>query len=153
MQDTRSDQNVLALVATALERDDGVDSQAGDAWLELELGRAVKAQKGLAGPAVLSRDDLSALGKRIARRLTREACKLLCGEAPEDKEDRKTLGLDDMTVIGAITAVLVSGLGIAPGIAAIVAALIFRRLAEPTLDELCQHWRDRLATVDALAQQ
>jgi len=84
------------------------------------------------------------MGKRILRRLERELQALLCGSSEEDENDRNDLGIGRDSVIGAITLALVSDLGVAPAIAAIVAAIIMRRLAEPSMDEACKYWAEKL---------
>jgi len=90
--------------------------------------------------------ELQKLGKRILRRLERELHALLCGVTDVDEDDRNDLGIGRESVIGAITLALTAGLGVAPAIAAIVAAIIMRRLAEPTIDEVCNYWFDKFTT-------
>jgi len=123
--------------------------EAQDNWLLEQLGAEVLANaNGNSGSVYFmssrTSDDLSKLGKRILRRLERELHSLLCGTTDEDKQDRDDLGIGRDSVIAAITIALVSGLGVAPTIAALVAAIIMRRLADPTLDELCVYWAESI---------
>jgi hypothetical protein len=93
-------------------------------------------------------ETLQELGRRIVRRLSRELYKLLCGTDPEDSSDRKkladVLGLGEAAVAGALTGILVTGFGVAPAIATLVAVLIAKRIIAPTLDEFCKFWGEQL---------
>lgn len=130
----------LALVAQALDHDRGGGGQGGDAWLESRLGDAV------AGDVLtpMDADGARALGRRIYRRLQREVFSLLCGSDPEDDADRRALGIEGATVASAVAAALTAGLGVGPQAAAIAAALILRRIARPSLQEVCARWREHL---------
>lgn len=127
--------------------------EAQDNWLLEQLGAEVLANANShSGYAyfmsIRTADDLRRLGKRILHRLERELHALLCGTGDEDKQDRDDLGIGRDSVIGAITIALTSGLGVAPAIAALVAAIIMRRLAEPTFDEVCTYWAETIVQRD-----
>lgn len=113
-----------------------------------QLGAEVLANSSEAGASIYiaseASGDLQAVGRRILRRLEREANALLCGTSDQDKKDREDMGIGRDSAIGAITLVLTSGLGVAPAIAAVAAALIIRRLAEPSIDEACKYWSEQI---------
>lgn len=93
-------------------------------------------------------DDLRKLGRRLLRRWTRELHKVACGSADEDKSDResiiKALGLGDIAVGGAITAVLIGSFAVTPAVATVIAALIVKRIIEPAGDTICDFWDEQL---------
>ena len=145
MSDSNEDV-VLQLVAQALEQDGNDGTTNGDAWLEQQLGEAVFTSTDQPPAfAPMSARDFGDFGKRIAKRLIRQALKLLCSDDPDDKADRDLLGITGNTAIKALTTALTSGLGVGARVASLVAALIFRRLGEPVYDELCVCWQDRFA--------
>ena len=94
-------------------------------------------------------DDVREFGKRLFRRWNVEAHKLICGSDDEDEEERKKLaeavGIGEVSAAGALTALLVSHLGLAPAIAAVIAALAIKRFFRPAYDEFCQTWKKSLA--------
>jgi len=141
----RIDEDTMSLVAQALERDRGGDKTEGDAWLESLLVERLGADAPSDHVLVsLSPGDPRQLARRIVNRLQREVFALLCGTAPQDVADRAALGLDGAPVVAAVTIALTAGLGVAAAVAAVVAALILRRIVQPTLSELCSHWREQL---------
>lgn len=96
-------------------------------------------------------DDVRNYGKRVFRRCSSEGYKLFCGDDPEDEEDRKELadafGISEGKVASVVAALLVAQLGLAPAIAAIVAALIIKRfLIRPGYKLSCQTWKAHLPT-------
>jgi hypothetical protein len=94
-------------------------------------------------------DDVRDYGKRIFRRCSVEAYKLFCGDDPEDEEDRKQLaeaiGVSKGQVAALVAGMLVAQLGLAPAIAAIVAAILIRRfLIKPGAQLACDKWKAQL---------
>lgn len=93
-------------------------------------------------------DDVRDLGKRIFRRWNKEAHKLICGSEEIDEKDREKLkqafGFGEVTVAGALTGLLVTQFGLAPAIAAVLAALIAKRFFRPAYDEFCEFWKEKL---------
>lgn len=93
-------------------------------------------------------EDVKELGKRIFDRWNVEAYKLACGSDAEDMKDREELlnafGISDVAVAATLTALLVTHLGIAAAIAAVVATLIIKRFFRPTQEEFCRAWRKKL---------
>jgi len=93
-------------------------------------------------------DEIRQFGQRLFGRWTVEAHKLLCGTEAEDEEDRKKLGnelgISDIAVGALLAGVLVSHLGIAAALAAVVAAIIVKRFFRPTYEEFCKAWTKNL---------
>jgi len=91
-------------------------------------------------------DDLREFGRRLFRRWNEEAYNLVCGSQARDEKDRKDLleavGIGDAAVVAAvISGGLVAYLGVAPALAAVIAALIVKRFWRPTYAEFCHCWK------------
>ncbi|NJD52282.1 MAG: hypothetical protein FIB07_05375 [Candidatus Methanoperedens sp.] len=104
-----------------------------------------KAQMGL-------KEDVMEFGQRLFNRLDLEAYKLICGSETEDTNDRKDLikafsTNDEATIAAALSALLVTNLGLAPAIAAVVAVILVKRFFRPVYEEFCQTWKKNLPTV------
>jgi hypothetical protein len=126
-----------------------------------QLGRRAHA---IEGPAALddqfdfdvsfdlsgARDAFRQLGARIYQRWEREAFGLVCG-AGSDGADREKLadafGVGGTAVAAMITAGLASAFGLAPAIAAVIAAIVVKRFLQPAYEEFCVVWADRLGQV------
>jgi hypothetical protein len=93
-------------------------------------------------------DHFATLGRRIFNRVTDELYAVLCGTADDDASDRAKLrsafklGPDD--VIAGLVGVLVGTFGIAGPIAAVIAALIAKRLLKPAYEETCKYWSEQI---------
>lgn len=94
-------------------------------------------------------DSVRELGRRIFRRWENSAYGLACGTGVSDEGDRKALagafGGNSTTVAAFMAAMLVSQFGLAPAIAAVVAAIIVRRFFRPAYQEFCAAWGERIA--------
>lgn len=129
-----------------------------DDILEAELGNRLKAAALTPGAGVevnfaftvehLSLSgDAAELGNRLYNRISREMHEMLCGANGDDRDKiKKLIGLGD-GVVAALTALMVSGFGLMPAIAAIIAALIARRFLTPAGDVLCEFWQSKLSRV------
>ena len=88
-------------------------------------------------------DDIKALGLRILNRWNRELFSIVCGSSNDDKEDRNkilnALTLGEGAAIAALIPVLV-GLGLAPPLAAVLAAIIVKRFLGTAMDTICDAW-------------
>ncbi|WP_316193856.1 hypothetical protein [Bradyrhizobium sp. SZCCHNRI1029] len=88
-------------------------------------------------------DDIKALGLRILNRWNRELFNIVCGASNDDKEDRtkilNALTLGEGAAIAALIPVL-TGLGLAPALAAVLAAIIVKRFLGTALDTICDAW-------------
>lgn len=93
-------------------------------------------------------DDLRELGRRLLARWSRELYTVVCGNAQVDQKDResllKALGLGDLAVAGALTAVLVTSFAVPAAIATVVAALLVKRVIDPGGETVCQFWGEQL---------
>lgn len=89
------------------------------------------------------------LGRRIFARVEAQLHALMCGTGGEDAADRARLrdafGLGGDALTGAIVAVLTGSFGLAPAIAAVVAAILLRVVLKPAYAETCAYWGERLA--------
>jgi hypothetical protein len=94
-------------------------------------------------------EDVRNLGKRIFRRWENEAFGLACGKRPDEAADRKAIGeafgIGVTTVAALITTALVNAFGLAPAIAAVIAAIIVKRFFRPAYQEFCEFWGERLS--------
>jgi hypothetical protein len=98
------------------------------------------------------KEELVDLGRRIFKKWNAAAHGLVCGAGEVDDQDRKKLqeafNLKEgaATAVGAVLAgFLVAQLGIAPAIAAVVAAIICKRFFTPVYEEFCASWKKTLA--------
>lgn len=128
----------LALRVQALAAD---YERAGDLRLE------VSYQPELMGPL----DDLAEFGRRFFERFNRDAYDLVCSsaEAEERQKVRQAFGIGREAVGGAIVALLVTHLALAPAVATVVAALIIRLFLENSYEAMCSVWGDRLPQAPA----
>ena len=94
-------------------------------------------------------DDVRNYGKRLFRRWSAEGYKLICGDDPEDEEDRKELadafGLGGNKAASVMAAMLVAQLGLAPAIATVIAAILIKRFVlNPVYEQFCATWKVHL---------
>jgi hydroxymethylpyrimidine/phosphomethylpyrimidine kinase len=93
-------------------------------------------------------DGLKNVGLRIFNRWNREAFNLVCGSETKDKHDRdKLLTAFDMgsaAFASAVASSLVTGFGIAPAIAAVVASIVVTRFLRGAYEEFCTYWQENL---------
>jgi hypothetical protein len=120
--------------------------------------RAIALDPAVAGsfdPAVIydgaqmgAKEDILALGKRIFKRWSAEAHQLLCGSGDDDAADRARVrdafGSGESTVAAIVAGLLVSHLGIAPALAAVIAAIACKRFFRPAFEEFCAAWSKAL---------
>ncbi len=95
------------------------------------------------------KEDIQKLGQKLFNRWNVETYKLVCGSDPESEKDRekllKAFGTNDDVVIAAsLSALLVTSLGMAPAIAAVIAVLLLKRFLHPAHEEFCQVWKESL---------
>jgi Flp pilus assembly protein TadB len=114
--------------------------QAGDLRLEATY------QADLMGPL----DALEDIGRRFVARFLPDAYELACGNSDvgERKKVSDAFGLGPAAVGGAIAGVLVGSLGLAPAVAAVLAALIMRLFFENAYQAMCDVWKQRLPQVN-----
>jgi hypothetical protein len=93
-------------------------------------------------------EDVKEFGKRFFHRCNVEAYKIICGSESEDIKDREALlkafSISDVSVATVLATLLVTNLGLAPAIAAVVAAIMIKRFFRPSYVEFCQVWKKKL---------
>ncbi len=99
------------------------------------------------------KEDVLDFGKRLFNRWNAEAYKLICGSDLNDQKERKDLirafsSNDEITIAAALSALLVTNLGLAPALAAVVAALLVKRFFRPAYEEFCVVWKKNLPNVE-----
>jgi hypothetical protein len=91
-------------------------------------------------------DGLADLGRRYFHRVEGQIHSVVCGD--EDAETRAKLansfGLGREAVAATIAAMLVSQIGFAPAVAAVLATLTIRIFFEPAHKVMCERWGERL---------
>lgn len=129
--------------------------------LYLALGsrlRAIQQEPSLSGtfapdiPAGLEAlgavDDIKDFGRRFFKRVNSQAYQLICGTGAENTEERERVidafGIGEEAVAPAIAALLVVHLGLAPAVAAVVAALIIRLFFRNAFAAMCEVWQEKL---------
>jgi len=93
-------------------------------------------------------DGFLSVGKRILRRLNAELHNLICGDEPDNAEDREklknALGFGDAAVAAALVQFLVGSFGLLPAVATVIAAILLKYFLKPTLEEICSAWGEGL---------
>ena len=141
----------VVMLASALS-DDALIAEIGRRSLllsaepELNVGGSEAA---ISMAASGGEESFKTLGQRILRRLSRELHGLICGENPDDEEERKkfldALGLGGPALAGALVQLLVGAFALAPAVATVLAAFLIRRVLRPTLEETCAVWARALS--------
>lgn len=95
------------------------------------------------------KEDVMEFGQRLFNRWNVESYKLICGSDTEDLKDRKDLmkafnSNDEVMIAASLSALLVTNLGLAPAIAAVVAVLVIKRFFRPAYEEFCLLWNKNL---------
>ena len=99
------------------------------------------------------KEDVMEFGQRLFNRWNVESYKLICGSDTEDRKDRKDLvkafsSNDEVIIAASLSALLVTNLGLAPAIAAVMAALIVKRFFRPAYEEFCLLWIKKLPNLE-----
>lgn len=96
-------------------------------------------------------EDFAGFGRRYFQRLNLQAYALVCGSDAENSEQRQELihafGIGRDAVAPALAAMLVGYLGLAPAIAAVVAALMIRLFFQPGYEAMCDTWKTKLPAI------
>ena len=158
---------VEALVASLWELDDDVlEAQLGSRSQAIQddvAGRGT--QKGGADPASLDSIDIEEIsgvaarapidsklldaGRRLFARINPMTYELLCkpfgGEDPETQKILdETISQNYTKAAGMLAPVLVSGLGLAPTVATLLATLIIKKIANYAATGICETWEKNL---------
>ena len=95
-----------------------------------------------------SNEDTLNFGQRLFKRLNTASYELLCKDPFDGGETLQKLNeaLKDSTAkaAGFLAPVLVANLGLAPAVAAIIAALIVKTFSKALADEICATWKEKL---------
>jgi hypothetical protein len=98
------------------------------------------------GAAMGPLDDVRDFGRRLFNRWNREAWNLACSD--DEGSDRKKLleafGGGQAAVAATLSGLLVAHFGLAPALAAIVAALALKHFFRPAYQEFCNFWQEKL---------
>src|SRR3954453_967364 len=126
---------LLGIRAKAMQRDLSI---AG------ELSPKVKYDATYLGPL----EEVKALGSRILRRWNKELFHIVRGTSKDDEVDRKNilnaLTLGEGAAIAALIPIL-TALGLAPTLAAVVAAIVVKRFLGSAVETICDTWKQQEA--------
>jgi hypothetical protein len=128
--------------------------------LYAELGMRLEAIK--QDPSISGNFDLDAqgyeafgvpkvirdFGQQFFERMSVQAYALVCGSNAEHSQEREKLisafGIGKEAVAPALAALMVSSLGLAPALAAVLAALVIKLFFKPGHAAMCEVWKARL---------
>ncbi|WP_353120873.1 hypothetical protein [Planktothrix agardhii] len=130
--------------------------------LEAQLGLQVQGTaKGLtldsidldaAARAPISPEVLAA-GQQLLKRLNSGLYDLMCNPLGSDSETEKVLdeviNQNYVKAAGMLAPLLVSGLGLAPAIATLIATLVIKKIAKAGSEEICKSWKASLPTEES----
>jgi hypothetical protein len=92
-------------------------------------------------------EDLKDFGQRFFKRVNKQAYQLICGTEAADSEERENIidafGIGREAVAPAIAALLVTHMGMAPAIAAVVTTLILRLVFRNAFESMCEVWGEK----------
>ena len=96
-------------------------------------------------------DDIKALGLRILHRWNKELFGIVCGSSADYQADRtkilNALTLSEGAAIAALIPVLTT-LGLAPTLAAVLAAIVVKRFLGTAMETLCDAWKKQIEKGD-----
>jgi len=83
-------------------------------------------------------------GRELLDRVHRELHEVICGDPDAAGDERRRLeerlGLEEGAVVAALASIMIGSLGIAPFLAPLIAAILYKAGIEPTVDLLCERW-------------
>jgi hypothetical protein len=90
-------------------------------------------------------DAVRDFGKRLFNRWNREAYNLVCADDDADRTELlNAIGVGEAAAAAALAGFIVTNLGIAPAVAAVIAAIVVKRFFRPAYDEFCEVWKEKL---------
>lgn len=93
-------------------------------------------------------DGVKSLGRRILRRWNKELYGVVCGNKPEDAEERSkimtALNLGAGAAATAIATTLTSWLAVPAALAVVLAPILVKRLVVPGKEEMCAAWLENV---------
>jgi hypothetical protein len=99
-------------------------------------------------PEIAYSENAREFGRRLFRRWNVETYKLICGDDIDDMIDREELtaafSINDTAVASALSSLLVTHIGLAPPLSAVIASLVIKRFSSPGHEEFCKVWKRKL---------
>ena len=93
-------------------------------------------------------DSVKSLGLRLLKRWNKELYGVICGDKPEDAEERSkimtALNLGAGAAATAIAATLTSWLAVPAALAVVLAPILVKRLLVPGKEEMCAAWFENI---------
>ncbi|WP_313654950.1 hypothetical protein [Planktothrix agardhii] len=97
--------------------------------------------------------EVLAAGKHFLKQLNSGLYDLMCNPLGSDPETEKVLdeviNQNYTKAAGILAPVLVSGLGLAPAIATLIATLVVKKIAKAGSEEICKSWKASLPTEES----
>jgi hypothetical protein len=97
------------------------------------------------------KEDVLAFGQRLFKRWNVQAYEVICGAEAAQQERSQLMnafGVSEVTVAAVVASLLVSSLGLAPAVAAVIAALVIKRFFRPVYEEFCATWKKSLEAAE-----
>jgi hypothetical protein len=152
---------VEAIVASLWELDDDVlEAQLGSRAQAIEDDVARRGARGV-DPASLESIDVNVAaraaidprfldaGRQLVDRVNPLVYQLMCKPLGDDAETQKildeTINQNYTKAAGMLAPVLVSGVGLAPAVATLLATLIIKKIAKTGANAICETWEKSLA--------
>ena len=134
---------LLELDEESLEAQLGLQVQGTAKGLTLDSIDIDVATRGAINPEVL------ATGQQLLKRLSVGLYDLMCNPLGSDPETEKVLdeviNQNYVKAAGMLAPLLVSGLGLAPAIATLIATLVIKKIATSGSQEICKVWKASLS--------
>lgn len=97
--------------------------------------------------------EVLAAGQQLLKRLNSGLYDLMCNPLGSDSETEKVLdeviNQNYVKAAGMLAPLLVSGLGLAPAIATLIATLVVKKIAKAGSEEICKSWKASLPTEES----
>jgi hypothetical protein len=91
------------------------------------------------------KEDVKDLGQRMFKLWNVQAYQVVCSTQVQDQQARNDMlnafGVNETAVAAVLASLLVAQLGLAPAIAAVVAALVIKLFFRPAYEEFCGAWK------------
>lgn len=140
-------QQLLELDEESLEAQLGLQVQGTAKGLTLDSIDLDAAARAPISPEVL------AAGQQLLKRLNSGLYDLMCNPLGSDSETEKVLdeviNQNYVKAAGMLAPLLVSGLGLAPAIATLIATLVIKKIAKAGSEEICKSWKASLPTEES----
>ena len=141
-------ENLAKLDEETLQAQLGMQAQTLEENLTRGASRESTNLKMMPVPKGLESNKFIELGQNLFKRLNGEAYDLLCGNDPFADGGKTMKKIEDAydqsstKAAGVLAPILVTNLGLAPAIAAIVATLIVQKIAKAAGETICSMWQE-----------